>query len=174
MNTVFSLGGDMMQPDIPNSFLKLLSEGEKPTRSNDSTVIFLLTDIMLIDWNFNCERWMMNFSLNTQALTVWRKTGSWGCLLWIRTFLCCGESLANCHSASSKSSAGWVMLSRCGSLIDFYYYYNYYYYILLCNKREKQKNSTCSYCSVYVKQLNIKVLEIQNSFKLMFRKMEEK
>ncbi|XP_070763740.1 AP-4 complex subunit epsilon-1 [Enoplosus armatus] len=27
MNTVFSLGGDMMQPDIPNSFLKLLSEG---------------------------------------------------------------------------------------------------------------------------------------------------
>lgn len=27
MNTVFSLGGDMMQPDLPNSFLKLLSEG---------------------------------------------------------------------------------------------------------------------------------------------------
>uniref|UniRef100_UPI003AAA5824 AP-4 complex subunit epsilon-1 n=1 Tax=Centroberyx gerrardi TaxID=166262 RepID=UPI003AAA5824 len=27
MNTVFSLGGDMMQPDIPNSFLRLLSEG---------------------------------------------------------------------------------------------------------------------------------------------------
>lgn len=36
--------------------------------------------------------------------------------------------------------------------------------ILLCNKSEKQKNSTCSYCSVYVIQLNIKVLEIQNSF----------
>ncbi|KAJ0069168.1 hypothetical protein NL108_003085 [Boleophthalmus pectinirostris] len=29
MNTVFSLGGDMIQPDIPNSFLKLLSEGKK-------------------------------------------------------------------------------------------------------------------------------------------------
>eukprot|EP00064_Thunnus_orientalis_P010740 superscaffoldBa00001485_g10767 len=27
MNTVFSLGGDTMQPDIPNNFLKLLSEG---------------------------------------------------------------------------------------------------------------------------------------------------
>ncbi|KAM9808274.1 AP-4 complex subunit epsilon-1 [Neosynchiropus ocellatus] len=27
MNTVFSLGGDTMQPDIPNSFLKLMSEG---------------------------------------------------------------------------------------------------------------------------------------------------
>ncbi|CAJ1056492.1 AP-4 complex subunit epsilon-1 [Xyrichtys novacula] len=27
MNTVFSVGGDMMQPDIPNGFLKLLSEG---------------------------------------------------------------------------------------------------------------------------------------------------
>uniref|UniRef100_A0A7N6A288 AP-4 complex subunit epsilon n=1 Tax=Anabas testudineus TaxID=64144 RepID=A0A7N6A288_ANATE len=27
MNTVFSVGGDMMQPDIPNNFLKLLSEG---------------------------------------------------------------------------------------------------------------------------------------------------
>uniref|UniRef100_M3ZX44 Adaptor related protein complex 4 subunit epsilon 1 n=2 Tax=Xiphophorus maculatus TaxID=8083 RepID=M3ZX44_XIPMA len=27
MNTVFSLGGDLLQPDIPNSFLKLLSEG---------------------------------------------------------------------------------------------------------------------------------------------------
>lgn len=27
MNTVFSVGGDTMQPDIPNSFLKLLSEG---------------------------------------------------------------------------------------------------------------------------------------------------
>ncbi len=31
MNTVFSVGGDMMQPDIPNSFLKLLSEGEITT-----------------------------------------------------------------------------------------------------------------------------------------------
>uniref|UniRef100_A0A3B3U1E7 AP-4 complex subunit epsilon n=1 Tax=Poecilia latipinna TaxID=48699 RepID=A0A3B3U1E7_9TELE len=28
MNTVFSLGGDLLQPDIPNSFLKLLSEGD--------------------------------------------------------------------------------------------------------------------------------------------------
>lgn len=28
MNTVFSLGGDMMHPDLTNSFLKLLSEGE--------------------------------------------------------------------------------------------------------------------------------------------------
>uniref|UniRef100_A0A8C7YHK1 AP-4 complex subunit epsilon n=1 Tax=Oryzias sinensis TaxID=183150 RepID=A0A8C7YHK1_9TELE len=27
MNAVFSLGGDMMQPEIPNGFLKLLSEG---------------------------------------------------------------------------------------------------------------------------------------------------
>ncbi|KAM4554060.1 AP-4 complex subunit epsilon-1 [Fundulus diaphanus] len=27
MNTVFSVGGDLLQPDIPNSFLKLLSEG---------------------------------------------------------------------------------------------------------------------------------------------------
>ncbi|KAM3869685.1 AP-4 complex subunit epsilon-1 [Diretmus argenteus] len=27
MNTVFLLGGDMMQPDIPNTFLRLLSEG---------------------------------------------------------------------------------------------------------------------------------------------------
>ncbi|XP_013869028.1 AP-4 complex subunit epsilon-1 [Austrofundulus limnaeus] len=27
MNTVFSVGGDVMQPDIPNSFLKLLLEG---------------------------------------------------------------------------------------------------------------------------------------------------
>ncbi|XP_051918299.1 AP-4 complex subunit epsilon-1 isoform X2 [Hippocampus zosterae] len=27
MNTVFSLGGDLMQPDIPNNFLKLISEG---------------------------------------------------------------------------------------------------------------------------------------------------
>ncbi|XP_077372229.1 AP-4 complex subunit epsilon-1 [Festucalex cinctus] len=27
MNTVFALGGDLMQPDIPNNFLKLISEG---------------------------------------------------------------------------------------------------------------------------------------------------
>nr|XP_023991398.1 AP-4 complex subunit epsilon-1 [Salvelinus alpinus] len=27
MNSVFSLGGDMMQPDIPNNFLRLLAEG---------------------------------------------------------------------------------------------------------------------------------------------------
>ncbi|KAK5619475.1 hypothetical protein CRENBAI_013860 [Crenichthys baileyi] len=27
MNTIFSLGGDLLQPDIPHSFLKLLSEG---------------------------------------------------------------------------------------------------------------------------------------------------
>lgn len=28
MNTVFSLSGDMIHPDLPNSFLNLLSEGE--------------------------------------------------------------------------------------------------------------------------------------------------
>lgn len=28
MNAVFSLGGDMIHPDLPNSFLNLLSEGE--------------------------------------------------------------------------------------------------------------------------------------------------
>lgn len=28
MNTVFSLGGDLIPPDLPNSFLNLLSEGE--------------------------------------------------------------------------------------------------------------------------------------------------
>ncbi len=39
MNTVFSVGGDMMQPDIPNSFLKLLSEGEITTHSTYSIVV---------------------------------------------------------------------------------------------------------------------------------------
>lgn len=43
MNIVFSVGGDMMQPDIPNNFLKLLSEGEIHTLnfqlSNFSPVI---------------------------------------------------------------------------------------------------------------------------------------
>lgn len=28
MNTVFSLGGDVIHPDLPSSFLNLLSEGE--------------------------------------------------------------------------------------------------------------------------------------------------
>lgn len=28
MNAVFSVGGDKMHPDIPNSFLRLLAEGE--------------------------------------------------------------------------------------------------------------------------------------------------
>lgn len=42
MNTVFSVGGDMMQPDIPNSFLKLLSEGEIPAHSTCS-----VDDVML-------------------------------------------------------------------------------------------------------------------------------
>lgn len=41
-------------------------------------------------------------------LTAWRRTRSWGSLLWIPTFLCCKESSANCHSASFKSSAGCV------------------------------------------------------------------
>lgn len=34
MNTVFSLGGDMIQPDITNSFLKLLSEGFESEEEN--------------------------------------------------------------------------------------------------------------------------------------------
>lgn len=35
MNTVFSLGGDMMHPDLPNSFVKLLSEGEFDLQISD-------------------------------------------------------------------------------------------------------------------------------------------
>lgn len=40
MNTVFSLGGDMIQPDIPNSFLKLLSEGFKDEEENKELRLF--------------------------------------------------------------------------------------------------------------------------------------
>ncbi|XP_055011063.1 AP-4 complex subunit epsilon-1 [Boleophthalmus pectinirostris] len=40
MNTVFSLGGDMIQPDIPNSFLKLLSEGFDSEEENRKLRLF--------------------------------------------------------------------------------------------------------------------------------------
>ncbi|XP_029909653.1 AP-4 complex subunit epsilon-1 [Myripristis murdjan] len=40
MNTVFSLGGDMMQPDIPNSFLRLLSEGFDSTEEDRQLRLF--------------------------------------------------------------------------------------------------------------------------------------
>ncbi|KAJ0029447.1 hypothetical protein NQD34_004444 [Periophthalmus magnuspinnatus] len=40
MNTVFSLGGDMIQPDIPNSFLKLLSEGFDSEEENQKLRLF--------------------------------------------------------------------------------------------------------------------------------------
>ncbi|CAL1595065.1 unnamed protein product [Knipowitschia caucasica] len=40
MNTVFSLGGDMIQADIPNSFLKLLSEGFDNEEENKKLRLF--------------------------------------------------------------------------------------------------------------------------------------
>lgn len=40
MNTVFSLGGDLIQPDIPNSFLKLLSEGFESEEENKKLRLF--------------------------------------------------------------------------------------------------------------------------------------
>lgn len=46
MNTVFSVGGDVMQPDIPNSFLKLLSEGEMNT-AYSMAVLFLILVLII-------------------------------------------------------------------------------------------------------------------------------
>ncbi|KAF7224233.1 AP-4 complex subunit epsilon-1 isoform X1 [Nothobranchius furzeri] len=40
MNTVFSVGGDTLQPDIPNSFLKLLSEGFDDEEENKKLRLF--------------------------------------------------------------------------------------------------------------------------------------
>ncbi|KAK7892138.1 hypothetical protein WMY93_024101 [Mugilogobius chulae] len=40
MNTVFSLGGDMIQPDISNNFLKLLSEGFESEEENRKLRLF--------------------------------------------------------------------------------------------------------------------------------------
>ncbi|XP_072292068.1 AP-4 complex subunit epsilon-1 [Eucyclogobius newberryi] len=40
MNTVFSLGGDMIQADIPNSFLKLVSEGFDSEEENKKLRLF--------------------------------------------------------------------------------------------------------------------------------------
>lgn len=36
MNTVFLLGGDLIHPDLLNSFLNLLSEGEVPGQHFDT------------------------------------------------------------------------------------------------------------------------------------------
>lgn len=44
MNTVFSLGGDMMQPDLPNSFLKLLCEGKIISYCCDESVQYTDAD----------------------------------------------------------------------------------------------------------------------------------
>lgn len=40
MNTVFSLGGDMIQPDIPNNFLRLLSEGFESEEEDKTLRLF--------------------------------------------------------------------------------------------------------------------------------------
>ncbi|XP_038155134.1 AP-4 complex subunit epsilon-1 [Cyprinodon tularosa] len=40
MNTVFLLGGDLLQPDIPNSFLKLLSEGFDSVEEDEKLRLF--------------------------------------------------------------------------------------------------------------------------------------
>ncbi|XP_003967796.2 AP-4 complex subunit epsilon-1 [Takifugu rubripes] len=40
MNTVFSLGGDMMHPDLPNSFVKLLSEGFESVEEDRKMKLF--------------------------------------------------------------------------------------------------------------------------------------
>lgn len=63
MNTVFLLGGDMMHPDLPNSFLKLLSEGEVLPHSH------AVDNDRLTDSNTDA------LPLG-QDLRVWRKTGS--------------------------------------------------------------------------------------------------
>ncbi|KAM4619255.1 AP-4 complex subunit epsilon-1 [Polymixia lowei] len=46
MNTVFSLGGDMMQPDIPNSFLRLLSEGFENVEEDRQLRLFAVDSYM--------------------------------------------------------------------------------------------------------------------------------
>uniref|UniRef100_A0A8C6UTV6 AP-4 complex subunit epsilon n=1 Tax=Neogobius melanostomus TaxID=47308 RepID=A0A8C6UTV6_9GOBI len=48
MNTVFSLGGDMIQPDIPNSFLKLLSEGFESEEENKKLRLFAVDSYILL------------------------------------------------------------------------------------------------------------------------------
>ncbi|KAM8860662.1 AP-4 complex subunit epsilon-1 [Synchiropus picturatus] len=54
MNTVFSLGGDMMQPDIPNSFLKLMSEGFDNDEENRELREFAVDSyINLLQSDFN-------------------------------------------------------------------------------------------------------------------------
>lgn len=54
MNTVFSLGGDMMHPDLPNSFLKLLSDGEVLPQSR--TVVLFQIDWFLTLISCYCGR----------------------------------------------------------------------------------------------------------------------
>ncbi|KAG7473864.1 hypothetical protein MATL_G00100490 [Megalops atlanticus] len=60
MNTVFSLGGDMMQPEIPNNFLRLLAEGFDSAEENrqlrlyavDSYLSLLQTDASSLPQRF--------------------------------------------------------------------------------------------------------------------------
>ncbi|XP_075998280.1 AP-4 complex subunit epsilon-1 [Genypterus blacodes] len=48
MNTVFSLGGDTMQPDIPNNFLKLLSEGFDNVEEDRQLRLFAVDSYVLL------------------------------------------------------------------------------------------------------------------------------
>ena len=73
MSTVFSVGGDTMQPDIPNSFLKLLSEGEIPQHL---LCVCCSVSVQSFDTDVYYHFVMQWFPLMTQGLTAWRKTGS--------------------------------------------------------------------------------------------------
>ncbi|KAM8890736.1 AP-4 complex subunit epsilon-1 isoform 1-T1 [Spinachia spinachia] len=48
MSTVFSVGGDTMQPDIPNSFLKLLSEGFDSVEDDRKLRLFAVDSYVLL------------------------------------------------------------------------------------------------------------------------------
>ncbi|XP_028678561.2 AP-4 complex subunit epsilon-1 [Erpetoichthys calabaricus] len=55
MNTVFSLGGDVMQPDIPNNFLRLLAEGFENEIEDKQLRLFAVESYLSLLDKENCN-----------------------------------------------------------------------------------------------------------------------
>lgn len=128
MNTVFSLGGDVIHSDLPSSFLNLLSEGE------------------LSDQYFDTDWPVSNTSslFLRQVSRVLRRTGSWSCLLLVLTFLCCKESPKNCRSASFRSSAGWVyivLLEWYRNNLKFFVFDAFFEHVVYTSQYSKQEKN---------------------------------
>ncbi|KAI4903115.1 hypothetical protein NFI96_015692 [Prochilodus magdalenae] len=84
MNVVFSLGGDLMQPDIPNNFLRLLAEGSG-SEEEDRQLKLYAVDSYLAELKGDCSRLPQRF-LQVISWVVFKN--DWDLFMYDVTILC--------------------------------------------------------------------------------------